>query len=252
MLQRVHDQRVGAAIRSLRKRRGWTQAHLAALAGVAQTEISKVERGHVDATPARVLRRICAPLDADVSYEVWWRAGALDRLLDQRHAELVEAVAKLLSDLGWHVLPEVSFSHYGDRGSIDLLAWRDDHLLVIEVKGTIEAIEETLRRLDVKLRLAPVIARERVGISPRFVSVLLVVGEASTARRRIGSASSTFAAALPARGRVVTRWLAKPDGQLRGLMFLSASTAGARKRRTTGATGAQRPNSQPGSTPGAR
>ena len=48
-------------------------------------------------------------------------------------------MVELLLSLGWQVLPEVSFSHYGDRGSIDVLAWRDDHLLVIEVKGSIAA-----------------------------------------------------------------------------------------------------------------
>src|SRR5262245_39451898 len=129
MLPDMHDQRVGAAIRALRVRRGWSQAQLAERCGLAQTEISKLERGHVAGTSARTLRRVCAPLEADVEYDLRWRAGALDRLLDRRHSELVEGVVRLLVTLGWHVLPEVSFSHYGDRGSIDVLAWRGDHLL---------------------------------------------------------------------------------------------------------------------------
>jgi transcriptional regulator with XRE-family HTH domain len=235
-------------IRALRVRRGWTQAQLAAKCGLAQTEISKLERGHVAGTSARTLRRVCAPLEADVDYEVRWRAGALDRLLDRKHSELVEAVVRLLIELGWEVLPEVSFSHFGERGSIDVLAWRGDHLLVIEVKGSIEAIEETLRRLDAKLRLAPAIARERAGIRPRFVSMLLVVGEGSTARRRVEAASATFGAALPARGRAVTRWLANPEGQLRGLIFLSPSTAGARKQRSRPRAAAHRPIPSSGNT----
>jgi transcriptional regulator with XRE-family HTH domain len=244
----VHDQRVGWAIRALRKRRGWTQAKLAALCGVAQTEISKIERGHVDRTPPRLMRRICRPLDADIEYEVRWRAGALDRLLDRKHSELVEAVTRLLVELGWQVLPEVSFSHYGDRGSIDLLAWRGEHLLVIEVKGSIEAIEETLRRLDVKVRLAPTIATDRIGRRPRFVSVLLFVGEGSSSRRRVAAASATFGAALPDRGRAVTKWLKAPEGPLRGLMFLSPSTHRARNQGGRPARDRQRRDLVPGST----
>jgi hypothetical protein len=54
---------------------------------------------------------------------------------------------------------------FGERGSIDLLAWHESSrtLLVIELKTELTSVEETLRRHDSKVRLAPGIARERFG-----------------------------------------------------------------------------------------
>ena len=47
----------------------------------------------------------------------------MDRLVDDRHAVLVAAAGSLLTRAGWEVLPEVTYSRYGERGSIDLVAW---------------------------------------------------------------------------------------------------------------------------------
>ena len=38
----------------------------------------------------------------------------------------IAAVAGWLSRYGWTVLPEVTYSVYGERGSIDLVAWHAD------------------------------------------------------------------------------------------------------------------------------
>ena len=74
---------------------------------------------------------------------------------------------------------------YGERGSIDLLAWHEASrtLLVIEFKTELTSIEETLRRHDSKVRLAPGIARERFGWDPAVDARLLVLPEDRTARR---------------------------------------------------------------------
>ncbi|HET9456275.1 MAG TPA: hypothetical protein VFO78_02955 [Candidatus Limnocylindrales bacterium] len=94
-----------------------------------------------------------------------WRGGDLDRLLDARHARLAETATRLLQAAGWEVAPEVSFSVYGERGSIVLLAWHPGTrtLLVIELESELTSIEETLRRHDTKVRLAGRIGRERFG-----------------------------------------------------------------------------------------
>jgi Holliday junction resolvase-like predicted endonuclease len=70
-------------------------------------------------------------------------------------------MARTLADAGWEVRAEVSFSSYGERGAIDLLAWHPETrtLLVIEVKTEIGAVESTLRVHDMKWRLAAQIAR---------------------------------------------------------------------------------------------
>jgi hypothetical protein len=49
---------------------------------------------------------------------------------------LDEAVTRLLADDGWEAVPEVTYSIFGERGSIDL-AWHPASrtLLVIELKS---------------------------------------------------------------------------------------------------------------------
>ena len=78
---------------------------------------------------------------------VRWRGGELDQLLDAAHARLGEDLVGLLTADGWTVVPDVSFSIYGERGSIDLLAWHQETrtLMVIELKSEIASVEETFR-----------------------------------------------------------------------------------------------------------
>src|SRR6185437_9134248 len=99
------------------------------------------------------------------SLDLLWRGGLLDRVLDERHASLVERVVALLVALGWRAEPEVSYAEFGETGSIDVLAVREDLgvALVIEVKSEITAIESTNRRFDAKIRLAPRIVARRFG-----------------------------------------------------------------------------------------
>ena len=53
--------------------------------------------------------------------EAQWRGGDLDRLLDEAHAQLVGASVSVLRDSGWAAEIEVTYSHYGERGSLDIL-----------------------------------------------------------------------------------------------------------------------------------
>lgn len=194
---------------------------MAAKAGCSQSAVSEAERGHLP--EVKLLRAMLAALDASLVMEVWWRGAALDRLLDADHAALVTEVASILGHAGWEVRVEVTYNDYGDRGSIDILAFHPASaaLLVIEVKTEITAIEETLRKIDEKVRLAPAIARSRFGWQPRSVSRLLVLPELSTARRRVASHGAIFARVLPLRGRPIRAWIARPSGSVAGLWFLS-------------------------------
>ena len=94
---------------------------MALRAGVQQSVISLVERGHFEGMSLRSLRAICAALEVRVLFAPSWRGGEIDRLLDEAHAALEGADAKLLRRYGWHPYVEVTFSRYGERGSIDVL-----------------------------------------------------------------------------------------------------------------------------------
>ena len=128
------------------------------------------------------LRTLCDvfdAVDADVDVVVRYRGGELGRLMDAGHAATAAALCRQLRGAGWSVEVEVSFNHYGDRGSIDLLAYHPATrtLLVVEVKTEIASAEEMLRRLDVKARVAPLLAPERFGERPaRVVRLLAVTG----------------------------------------------------------------------------
>ncbi len=228
----MDDVRVGRALRALRLRRGLTQRELAKLVGLSQSAVSLAERGHLDRLSIRAVRRIFGALDARFEGQVTWRGGALDRLLDERHAALVETVVRDLQTAGWDILVEVSFNHYGDRGSIDVLGvHRASRCGVVgEVKSDLTVIEETNRRLDVKVRLAPALIEERFGVRPVALGRLLVLPRSTTSFRRVGRLSATFDAVLPGRTVETRRWIQEPGGPFAGIAFVPLMNGGGRWR----------------------
>jgi transcriptional regulator with XRE-family HTH domain len=229
----MDDRRVGAALRALRLRRGLRQIDLAILAGVSQQTISLIERGHWEFLSLRTVRAVFAALDATFDGEVRWRAGALDRLLDERHALLVGEIGGQVQALGWEVATEVTFSHFGERGSVDLLAIHraSGTALVIEAKTQLVSIEQMLRRLDVKARLSRGLVRDRFGVGPSDVGRLVVILESSTARRRVEREAAVLGLALPQRTAEVRRWLQRPAGAIAGLWFLPLTHGGGSRQR---------------------
>ena len=216
--------RVGRSLRALRIRRGWRQADVAAPAGISPTQCSRIERGELRTVSLRAIEAVCASLEADLEVRVRWHGEGLDRLLDAAHAELVNAVSGLLRERGWDVAVEVSFNHFGERGSIDILAWHATSraLLAVEVKSVVPDAQAMIATLDRKARLAPAIARER-GWDPRVTARLLVVVDTSTARMRIQQYGHLFTSAFPDRGAAVRHWLRDPVGPLSGLYFFHNS-----------------------------
>jgi transcriptional regulator with XRE-family HTH domain len=200
-------------LRALRRRRDWQQVDLAELSGLSQSAISLIERGHWTSLSVKTLRRAFAAVEASFDGLVGWRGGSLDRLLDQRHAALVEQVVAVLRDAGWQVAVEVSYQIYGERGSIDILAidQASGTALVIEIKTEIASAEETIRRLDAKARLAARVCFERFGWRPRVIARCLVLPEGETHRRRVRALGATFDAAFPMRGRAFRSWLRSPS-----------------------------------------
>lgn len=219
--------RIGLRIRAVRHRLGWRQSDVATRAAVSQDTVSRVERGQLGALQLRTIRAVCRALEIELAQEVRWRGGDLDRLADEGHATLVAAVCRLLERAGWVVQPEVSFSVYGERGSIDVLAWHPGArmLLVVEVKTSLVSVEETLRRHDVKVRLASAIARDRLGWAAAGVSRLLVLPDDSTSRRRVGRHAAVLDRVYAVRGRAATAWLRDPIAARGLLVFLSPTLA---------------------------
>jgi transcriptional regulator with XRE-family HTH domain len=230
----VDSIRFGRGIRALRQRRGWRQEDLAAAASVSQPVVSRIELGELGNIPVFKLVAVARALGASVDLRLRWQGESLDRLIDAAHAALVEQLVRLMTTQGWETMTEVSFSIYGERGSIDVFArhaeWR--RLVVIEVKSAIGDVQATLGALDRKVRNATVIARER-GWPPWPAARILVVADSSTARRRIAEHAATFEAMLPMDGPAVRRWLRKPEQiAVGGVWCLSPTRPVGTKRRT--------------------
>ena len=218
----MDDLAVGRLLRLARGRRRLRQADVAQIAGVHQGTVSLAERGQLSALTVRTARAVAAALEIGLPFEPRSRGPALDRLRDAGHAAAVEAVTAELAKRGWDVLLEVGFSHYGERGSVDVVGWRATEcaLLIVEVKTSLVDLQATLAAIDRKRRIVPgALSRER-GWRPTHIGVALVVADSSSTRDVVTRHRSIFDSAFPSRTVALRHWLDSPTGDLRGLWFL--------------------------------
>jgi len=230
--ERVDDQRIGRAIRSVRRRRQLRQSDLARLSGVSQSTVSRIERGHLGSISTNALRAVGSAIDVRLELVARWRAADLDRLLNSAHSGLHESVARSFrARPNWLVRPEISFSIYGERGVVDLVAWHPDRraLCIIELKTSIVDVNELIGVVDRKRRLGPRIVAN-LGWAPATVSVWVIVGDGRTNRRRIQAHQAVLRAAFPSDGRAMPGWLSVPDRPIAALSTWPVTQAGTGRR----------------------
>lgn len=235
--------RFGRQYRALRVHQGRRQQDVSDESGLSRSLIAAIDRGQIEGVTIGALVRAARALDADVDLRLWWRGGGLDRLVDEAHAAIVEAIVARLRRHGWLVEIEVSFSIWGERGSIDVLAFHPGRgaLLVVEVKSAITDSQATIHGLDRKARLALEIVGDRPW-AVRHVSRLLDVGDTDRSRRRVAGLGVTYGTAFPVGGRAVRRWLADPAAALpAGLLFVSYDSHGSTTRTSAGRERVRRP-----------
>jgi len=185
--------RVGRAVRALRHRLDWTQAELGQRAGCSASVVSRLERGNLGACSMKTLECVVDLLGGRLVLFVDWRGGELERLLDADHAAVHERWAARKPVRWASSRQEVTYNHYGDRGSVDDLAFDPVTLtlLVSELKTGIYDAQRALARLDEKERLGRQIAA-RFGWRPRRVVSCLVVADTRTNRRRVEQHEALF------------------------------------------------------------
>jgi transcriptional regulator with XRE-family HTH domain len=228
----MDDVQVGSVIRAVRIRRGLSQVQLAVLAGVSPSTVSLIERGHLDRAGVRVVRHVAAALEIALPFAPRWRGSQMARLLDERHAHLVGRTVASLSERGWIARPELTFSMWGERGSIDVLGLQPDlrAALVVECKSVIVDLQDLLSTLDRKRRLAPAIVEQEWGWQPATLGCVLVVPETSASRAAVARHAGVFDAVLPARTVQIRTWLHEPSGRVAGIWFLRICDPGRGKR----------------------
>ena len=214
----MDDRRVGRVVREVRIRRGWRQCDLAAAAFVSQTVISRIELGRLEQVSLQRLRAVGAALDIALSIDAWWRAGDIDRLVDRGHAALVEHVVGELQAHGWLTRVEVTFNHFGERGSADIVAWHPTTriLLIVEVKTRIGDVQATASAFERKVRILPEILAREEGWDAVAVGRLLVVADTHAARSLIREHQRIFDSTWPERTAATRRWLRRPTTSARG------------------------------------
>lgn len=221
----MRDLEVGRLLRMLRIRRGWRLRDVADRCGLSPATIGRTELGSI--ASVRVLRTHAAALDLRVEWRVVGRGADVARLLDEEHAAIVETLAAAFGQGGWRVEAETSYSEYGERGRIDLLAFdpAGTVLAVVEVKTELADLQELFGSLSVKARLAPGLGRRQGWRASRVVTVLAVAATAAN-RSIVGAHPALFSP-------FERRWL-RDRGvpaleRERVLLWIPASAAGRRR-----------------------
>lgn len=211
---------VGDQFRILRHRLRLTQSDLSALAGVSRRVVGLIENGRWERVHVGALERVAAALGARLYPNLSWQGERLDRLIDAGHADLQNTITSMLRSMGWQVAVEVSFSHYGERGRYDILAFHaaTGVILVVEVKTAIGDVQATLGTMDVKVRLAIATARTQGWSSPHIAIPALVIADERQQHRLLHQHAALFSR-LSLRGRPARAWLRAPTGEPSGLLL---------------------------------
>ncbi len=199
-----------------------TQAALSLQAGVSRRAVAMLERGGAGRLRVETMEAILTRLGGRLDLRVFWNGPELDRLLDAAHAALGALIKRRLEWWGWIVRVEVSYSRYGERGRIDLLAWHPATgvLLVVELKTDLVDVQALLGTLDAKARLGRHVA-EQFGWEVRAVVPAIVFTDDRTTRDRLQRLTALFDR-YSLRGRSAISWLRHPDGAPSGLLWLAA------------------------------
>jgi transcriptional regulator with XRE-family HTH domain len=248
----MDDVRIGNTLRVVRIRKRLRQEDVARRARVRRETVSRLERGGLARVRLGTFHAVATALGIRVDMRLSWQGGDLDRVRNAGHAALHESVASHFDQLrGWVWLPEVSFSIYGERGVIDILAWHAETrtLLIVELKTELVDPQELVATMNRRARLGTEIAAQR-GWIPSRVATWVVINDGSTNRRRLLDHSALLRTAFPMDGRAIRPWLRSPNGRMSALSFWSDVRSGP-VRRTVGQTRrvrlAQRPVPKRGS-----
>jgi transcriptional regulator with XRE-family HTH domain len=242
----MDDLQVGRVLRAVRLRAGLRQLDVAMRAGVSQQLVSLAEAGQFDHVSLRALRAIGRVLGIRFLIMPRWRGTDLERLLDSAHALIVERVAAHLGRHGWEVIIEYTFSHYGERGSVDLVAWHASRraLLLVEAKSELVNLQELHAAMDRKRRVVPQLLLRERGWRPSALGEILVVEDRQASRSIVTRHAATFDVRLPGRSRAARGWIRAPVGDLAACWFLTVTNGSGGVRKSSGRRRARLPSSR--------
>jgi transcriptional regulator with XRE-family HTH domain len=231
----MDGRRVGRVLRAVRLHKRLRQQDVASVAHLSRSVVSRAEHGRLDELSFGALDSIATVLDVSLFLDARWDDGDADRLIDRAHAAVVEHVVDKLRRLGWEVVVEYGFNHFGDRGSVDVLAWNAETrtLLIVEVKSRLTDLQATFAAFARKLRIVPGLVRRERGWDAQYVGRLLVMPGTTANRTVVARHAATFATHFPERTAAIRAWFRHPARSMGGLWFVSdVHGANARQGRT--------------------
>lgn len=228
----MEDVRVGERVRMVRLKRRLTQEEVAEEAGLRPIDVSHLEHGVLDELTIGALRRIVAAIGMHIDLVPKWKSVDLEREMVGAHDALQAAVLRLIRRTpGWVAEAEVTYSFFGDRGAIDILAWHaaSRTLLIIELKTLLVEPAELKRKNDERRRRAHEIAAER-GWRPDTVSLWVILTETRTNRARVARNAEILLTSDTLDGRAMRAWLRQPTGAVDALSYWTEPQAIFRRR----------------------
>jgi transcriptional regulator with XRE-family HTH domain len=156
-----------------RRRRRWTQDRLADAVGVAQTEISYLERGYGWRTSIETWVAIGIALDRPIA--VGFSRDVVAPLNDAGHLAAQELVTRLARAAGWSVAFEVPIDREAPGLTSDLRLDRPGRTVLAEIWNRVDDLGAAARSSDRKL------ASVRLG-DPVTVCIWLLVDTAANRR----------------------------------------------------------------------
>ncbi|MBX3031549.1 MAG: hypothetical protein KF809_15490 [Chloroflexi bacterium] len=217
----MDDAQLGSAIRAVRIRAERTQADVAKAAFVRRYDVSCVEQGKFSGMSLSEVRRIASSLGMWVELKPNWRGVNLEHLVNGAHTALQEAVLSYLDGrAGWIAHPEVTFSIFGERGAIDILAWHaaTRTVLIIELKTLVVDPADLVKQMGRRLRLATEIAATQ-GWRARDAATWVIFTDTHTNRRQVARRRTLLQGLAGLDGRTVRSWLQAPSGPMSALSF---------------------------------
>ncbi len=206
---------IGGTIRSSRRLLGWTQRHLADLAGTSQATIWRLETAQPGPIDLAATERVLAALGLRATLELNDLAlQDRQRQRDGLHAILNGFVARRLDRSGWSVRTEVLVGVDRPRGWIDVLGYREEDgaLLVEETKCDLLDMGDLQRRLAFYAGSARGVA-ERLGWRPRRIAVLVVGLDTAAMGAQLADNRDLVRQAFPAPVDELAAWLADPGAR---------------------------------------
>jgi len=203
------------------------------MAGVSQSAVTRVERGDLTVITLKTAERVAAALDITLRLDPRWHGGDGDRLIDREHASVAEVVVSELRAVGWEVLLEYTFNHYGERGSVDVIGWHapSKTLLIVEVKSRLTDLQDLLASLGRKGRIVPDLLERERGWKAASVGRMVVMPGWTANRAVVERHRAIFDVSFPGRAVDVHRWLRNPRGPaLAAVWFVSSSRVVTRTR----------------------